>query len=83
MLYNLPTTKAEANNRSCDSIINTYATLTTQQKQKWLKAASQQNGCIRIALPQHDASTIQVNVWDAGSQSYSRCSWIDKDPFDA
>jgi hypothetical protein len=82
MLYNLPTTKAEANNLSCGTIINTYATLTNQQKQKWLRAASKNNGCIRIALPQHDASTIQVNVWDSGSQSYSRCSWIDKDPFD-
>ncbi len=82
MLFNLPTTKDEVKGKLCAEYINTYITLGKLQKKKWLKAASGDNGAIRLSQPPNDATTIQINFYDAASKSYAGCKWIDKDPYD-
>lgn len=82
MLFNLPTTKTEVHGSLCAEYVNTYMTLGKVQKKRWLKAASGKNGALRLSQPPNDASTIQINLYDAASKSYAGCNWIDKDPFD-
>ena len=37
---------------------------------------------LKKSLKPNDASTIQINLYDAATQAYAGCNWIDKDPFD-
>jgi hypothetical protein len=81
MLFGLPVTKAEASKFSNDAIQNGYMTLTTAQKKRWLRAASANNGCIRLSQP-NDPTAIQICIYDSNAQAYSADCWVDQDPFD-
>jgi hypothetical protein len=82
MMFGLPVTKTEAANFDCGDFQHRYMILLASQKKKWIRAAGGDNGAIRLSQPA-DASAIQINTWDEGTQAYARCAWIDKDPFDS
>ncbi len=82
MKFDLPVTRAESNAMSCATIINNYSVLNKLEKQTWLKAAAAGNGCIQLAQPP-DPNSIEINVYDEQTDAYTRCRWVDKDPFDS
>jgi hypothetical protein len=81
MLFGLPVTKAEATKFDNADIQNGYMTLTVVQKKRWLKAASANNGCIRLSQPT-DPTAIKICIYSPTSEAYDDDCWVDQDPFD-